>query len=367
MFVPTSVPLFASLFVPLFLRLFRRTARLAGALTVLALAACSAHFSTPVPPVMKASLINQGRDGLLVPLNVERSDTHGRTSIGLPVQMDGKPVYLMLDTGTRGVRVLSSVLPRSNYPAAGTRTSLAFATDAQISGAVVTVPLSIAGTKPVDVAAQAVDEVSCLKTNRHCVAQDGYTGEFGWAFSGILGVGADEPRDACCTQPLRALPANIGQRYLVRSNLERPFLVLSPSNALTRDFTRVPFARANDGSVQWPTGCVQVANKMRFCAPVVFSTGGTDMIRVETDKSPDWAGETEEHNTFAQGNYDVVLGVGDWAHRFNGAQTVIVKAAPGANRIVIGLMSLQNIDVYFDFSQGMLGLRSPQQIERMGG
>lgn len=367
LFVPSFVSSLASTFVSLSVHLFRRKAGLAGTLTVLALAACSTPISTPVPPQTKASLINEGRDGLLVPLNAERSDTHGRTSIGLPVQMDGKAVYLMLDTGTRGVRVLSSVLPRSNYPAAGARTSLAFATDARVSGAVVNVPLSIAGTKPVDVAAQAVDEVSCLKINKHCVAQDGYTGEFGWAFSGILGIGADEPRDACCTQPLRALPANIGQRYLVRSNLNRPFLVLSPSNALTKGFTLVPFTVAKDGSKQWPTGCVQVASKMRFCAPVVFSTGGTDMIRVETDKAPDWAGDTDEHKAFAQGNYDVVLGVGDWAHRFNDAQTAIVKAAPGANRIVIGLMSLQSIDVLFDFTNGKLGLRASKEIERMGG
>jgi hypothetical protein len=353
---------------------FRRLAGSAGALIVLALAAslaaslsaCSTPISTPVPPEMKASLINEGRDGLLVMLSAERSDKRGRASIGLPVQMDGKAVYLMLDTGTNGVRVLSKVLPRSGYPAAGTRTSYAFATDAQVSGATVTVPFSIAGTKPVDLAVQAVDEVSCLKINKRCVAQDGYTGEFGWAFSGILGIGADDPRAACCTQPLRALPGHIGQRYLVRAKLDRPLLVLSPSNALTKDFTLVPFTMGKDGSAQWPVGCVQVGNKMRFCAPVVFSTGGTDMIRVETDKAPDWADDVDEHKPIAQGNYDVVLGVGDWAHRFNDAQTTIAKAAPGANRIVIGLMALQNIDLLFDFAHGQLGLRALRNNERMG-
>ncbi|MBN3756748.1 hypothetical protein G3N95_27680 [Paraburkholderia sp. Tr-20389] len=344
----------------------RRMAGFAGALVALALTACSTPISTPVPPETQPSLINQGRDGLLIPLRAERSDAHGRSAIGLPVQMDGKAVYLMLDTGTHGARVLSSVLPRSNYPAAGARSTLAFATDAQVAGAAVTVPLSIGGVKPMNIDVQAVDEVSCLKINKHCVAQDGYTGEFGWAFSGILGVGADDPRDPCCTQPLRALPANIGQRYLVRAQLDRPFLVLSPSNALTKDFTLVPLAMGKDGSARWPVGCVQVGNKMRFCAPVVFSTGGTDMIRVETDKAPDWASEVDERMTFAQGNYDVVLGIGDWAHRFNDAQTTIVKAAPGANRIVVGLMSLQNIDLLFDFAHGQLGLRASRDIERMG-
>jgi hypothetical protein len=142
--------------------------------------------------------------------------------------------------------------------------------------------------------------------------------------------------------------------------------VLSPSNVLTKDFTLVPLTMGKDGSAQWPTGCVQVGSKMRFCAPVVFSTGGTDMIRVETDKAPDWADDVDEHKPIAQGNYDVVLGVGDWAHRFNDAQTTIAKAAPGGNRIVIGLMALQNIDLYFDFAHGQLGLRAPRNNERMG-
>ena len=345
----------------------RRMAGFASALFVLALTACSTPITTPVPPETKASLINEGRDGLLVPLHAERSDTHGRTSIGLPVQMDGKAVYLMLDTGTRGARVLSSVLPRASYPAAGPRTTLAFATDAQVSGATVTLPFSLAGTKPIDAVVQTVDQVSCLKINKHCIAQDGYTGEFGWAFSGILGVGADDPRDTCCTQPLRALPSSIGQRYMVRAKLDRPFLILSPSTALTKDFMIIPLAMGKDGSAQWPTGCVQIGSKMRFCAPVVFSTGGTDMIRVETDKAPDWSGDVGEHQAFLQGNYDVVLGVGDWAHRYNDAQTVVTKAAPGANRIVVGLMSLQNIDLLFDFARGQLGVRASREIERMGG
>ncbi|WP_109480901.1 hypothetical protein [Paraburkholderia sp. C35] len=346
---------------------FRRMAGFfAGASIVLSLTACSTPISTPIPPETKASLINEGRDGLYVQLFAERTDTHGRASIGLPVQLDGKAVYLMLDTGTRGTRVLSKVLPRSNYPVAGTRTSLTCATDAQVSGATVTLPMSLVGTKPVDIAAQSVDEVSCLKINKRCIAQDGYTGEFGWAFSGIFGVGADDPRDACCTQPLRAPPSNIGARYMVRANLDRPFLVLSPSNGITKNFTMVPLTIGKDGSEQWPAGCVQVGSKMRFCAPVVFSTGGTDMIRIETDKAPDWAGDVDEHTAFAQSNYDVVLGVGEWAHRFNDAQTTIVKAAPGANRIVIGLMALQNIDLLFDFAQGQLGLRAVRNNERMG-
>src|SRR6266702_1678557 len=69
---------------------YRRLAGFAGTLIVLALAAslvaCSTPISTPAPPETKASLINEGRDGLLVMLSAERSDKRGRASIGLPVQ-----------------------------------------------------------------------------------------------------------------------------------------------------------------------------------------------------------------------------------------------------------------------------------------
>jgi len=350
--------------VPLSLR---RAARIAGAAALCAwlYAGCSTPISTPVPPEPSAALINQGRDGMVVPLHVERSDL-GHARLGVPAQVDGKAVYLMFDTGTRGLRVLDSVLPRSGYPAAGDRTSLHFATGAQASGAVVTLPFSVAGTKPVELAAQAVDNVSCMAGAKRCVATDGYTGEFGWAFSGILGAAADAPGDSCCTQPLRALPARIGERYIVHADLQRPYFVLSPSNAVAKGFTMLPLVAQADRTLQWPTGCVQVADKMRFCAPVVFATGGMGMVRIETDKAPDWVGDADTHQVLTQGNYDVLLGVGPWRHRFDGAQVVIAKSQPGANRIVIGLMALQNIDLLFDFTNAQLGVRAARDVETIG-
>jgi hypothetical protein len=171
---------------------------------------CGTSITVPTPPASTAGLINGGRDGLLVPLHVERSDL-GHARLGLPTVIDGKAVYLMFDTGTRGVRVLSSALPRTSYAAAGMRTTLTFPTGAQASGPVVDVPFSMAGTKPVDIPAQSVDDVRCMPGVKRCVAMDGYTGEFGWAFSGILGAAADAPNDTCCAQPLRALPARIAR------------------------------------------------------------------------------------------------------------------------------------------------------------
>ncbi|HEY3596300.1 MAG TPA: hypothetical protein VGL08_02110 [Paraburkholderia sp.] len=346
----------------------RRAVCVASALlaVVLTLAGCSTPITTPTPPAPAASLINGGRDGILIPLHVERSDL-GHSRLGLPAQIDGKAVYVMFDTGTRGLRVLSSVLPRSGYANAGERTSLTFPTGAQASGPVVTLPFGIVGTKPVELAAQTVDDVRCLPGEKRCVAMDGYTGEFGWAFSGILGAGADPVNDACCTQPLRALPSNIGQRYIVHPNLARPYLVLSPSSAVANGFTMLPLAAAQNGAMQWPVGCVQVGNKMRFCAPVVFATGGMGMIRIETDKAPDWLDDNDENKVLTQGNYDVTVGVGPWAHRFDGAQVAIAKARPGANRIVIGLMALQNIDMLFDFTHGQLGIRAARNVETLGG
>ncbi|NYH14624.1 hypothetical protein GGD41_001852 [Paraburkholderia bryophila] len=82
------------------------------------LSGCSTTFPTPTPPASTAALINGGADGLLIPLHVERADEdHAR--LGLPVQLDGKPLYVALDTGTQGVRVLKSALPGADYPNAG--------------------------------------------------------------------------------------------------------------------------------------------------------------------------------------------------------------------------------------------------------
>jgi hypothetical protein len=338
------------------------TAALVATGALVALSGCSVTFPTPTPPAPTATLINGGNDGLLIPLQVERADAdHAR--LGLPVQLDGKPVYLALDTGTQGVRVLKSVLPGTNYPHAGPVSLLPLANGAQVSGAAATLPVSIAGTRPAQIDAQAVDAVSCQATSRHCVGMDGYTGEFGWAFSGLFGIGAAQPDDSCCTQPLRALPANIGQRYLVHSNFAKPYLVLSPSSAITKDYTMVPMTILKDGTAQWPRGCVNVGDKMTFCAPLVFATASTDMIRIEMDKAPNWTGDDDAGKVLNQGNYNAAIGAGKWVHRYEDAQVTIVKAKPGADRIVIGLMGMQKIDVLFDFPRGQMGLRAASETE----
>lgn len=339
-------------------------AALVVTLALVALGGCAVTFPTPTPPAPAASLINGGNDGLLIPLQVDRGDKD-QARLGLPVQLDGKPVYVALDTGTQGVRVLKSVLPNTNYPNAGPVSSLPLTNGAQVSGATVKLPLSIAGTKPAQIDAQAVDVVNCQSTSRRCVGMDGYTAEFGWAFSGLFGIGAAQPDDTCCTQPLRALPGNVGQRYLVHANFAKPYLVLSPSKAITKDYTMVPMTVLQDGTAQWPRGCVNVADKMTFCAPLVFATASTDMIRIEMDKAPNWTGDDDVGKVLNQGNYNAAIGSGKWMHRYEGAQVTIVKVKPGANRIVIGLMGMQNIDVLFDFPQGQLGLRAALEAEKL--
>ncbi|XUW91977.1 hypothetical protein OH764_19290 [Burkholderia sp. M6-3] len=339
-------------------------AALVSACAVSTFSGCSVTFPTPTPPAPAVSLINGGKDGVLIPLHVERADQdHAR--LGLPVELDGKPVYVALDTGTQGVRVLKSVLPGSDYASAAPTSTLLLANGAQVSGAAVKLPLSVAGSKAVQIGAQAVDTVSCQTTSRHCVAMDGYSGEFGWAFSGLFGVGAAQPGDACCTQPLRALAGHIGERYLVHSNFAKPYLLLSPSSAITKDYTIVPMTVSNDGTMQWPRGCINVGDKMTFCAPLVFATATTGMIRIETDTAPNWTGDDSVGKVLIQGNYNTAVGSGNWVHRYQDAQVTIVKAQPGENRIVIGLMGMQNIDVLFDFPRAQLGLYANRAVENL--
>jgi hypothetical protein len=260
---------------------------------------------------------------------------------------------------------LKSVLPESDYASAAPASTLLLANGAQVSGAAVKLPLSVAGSKAVQIGAQAVDTVSCQATSRHCVAMDGYSGEFGWAFSGLFGVGAAQPGDACCTQPLRALAGHIGERYLVHSNFAKPYLLLSPSSAITKDYTIVPMTVSNDGTMQWPRGCINVGDKMTFCAPLVFATATTGMIRIETDTAPNWTGDDSVGKVLIQGNYNTAVGSGNWVHRYEDAQVTIVKAQPGENRIVIGLMGMQNIDVLFDFPRAQLGLYANRVVENL--
>jgi len=43
----------------------------------------------------------------------------------------------------------------------------------------------------------------------------------------------------------------------------------------------------------------------------------------------------------------------------------IAKSKPGANRIVIGLMAMQNLDVLLDFPHGQLGLHAATTSETL--
>jgi hypothetical protein len=120
----------------------RLTAFTAAALVGAAsLSGCGVTFPVPAPPAPAATLINGGNDGVLIPLHVERAD-EGHARLGVPVLLDGKAVYMAFDTGTQGVRVLSSVLPGVNYPVTGPATSLSFANGAVVSGPSVKLPLA---------------------------------------------------------------------------------------------------------------------------------------------------------------------------------------------------------------------------------
>jgi hypothetical protein len=122
---------------------------------------------------------------------------------------------------------------------------------------------------------------------------------------------------------------------------------------------------SKDGTKQWPRGCINVGDKMTFCAPLVFATATTGMIRIETDTAPNWTGDDSVGKVLIQGNYNAAVGSGNWVHRYDDAQVTIVKAQPGANRIVIGLMGMQNIDVLFDFPRAQLGLYASRAVEKL--
>jgi hypothetical protein len=264
---------------------------------------------------------------------------------------------IWLLTPASGIRVLSKVLP-GELPGHRRHDIYDVCKRPLVSGPSLKLPVSVIGTRPVEVNAQTVNDVRCQRNNKHCIAMHGYTGESGFAFSGVFGAGAAQAFDDCCTNPLRALPGNIGQRYLVQANFDKPFVIRSPSTGLTQNFTLVPMKAAQTGALQWPVGYVQNDDKMRFCAPAVFTTGSTGTIRVETDKAPNWTDDGDENVVLAQGNYDVAPGVGSWGHRYDSAQVTVARTKPGANRIVVGLTAMQNVGVLLDFQHAQLGLHA---------
>ncbi len=280
---------------------------------------------------------------VLVPLQVVHGPLNGEPRLGVTVTIGNDPVHVLVDTGSNGLRVLATAL----HPQSVTRTEQQiggrYGTGLQLHGVEALASLTVGSLEASNVPIEVVDTYTWAdhSTSRRSEM-------FGWLFDGILGLNMIVmPNGWCCANPLPALTADSGARYIVHASLEAPELEVSPDDALVREFTMLPV-----GFDGWPQGCIHIPELLAsdFCGDVVFDTGSPAVVVSGpsiASPSPATVG------TVAR------LELGTWSTNLTAGPTLRIFEAPSPrNRILLGLPALQHIDVLFDYGHREIGVRS---------
>jgi Protein of unknown function (DUF3443) len=217
-----------------------------------------------------------------------------RTSVvgdnGVPVvevRVGNDPaVWVELDTGSVGLRVLASAVPAgpsSGLSATGRHDVERYRDGTTLVGTVVDAKVSVGGvTTGSPVPVESVRKVSCGVRHPRCPRLGGGVQH---KVSGIMGVGLYGSSVGYPDNPLRALPKPYGQTWSIRLNqrsVADPFGIL----VLGADLPAQPMAQlrgrlngnARPGQPAWsyPLLCWRIANAAKSCGETVLDTGAAD-------------------------------------------------------------------------------------------
>jgi hypothetical protein len=279
-----------------------------------------------------------------IPLHVEGGDADPRLAID--VLFGTKPVRVLFDTGSLGLRLLASAVPADAARRTGSAPINGYGTGLMLHGDQAMAALSLGDPTVTDTTQiEVVDSFSCSPERPRCPAADGgIPVMFGRMFPGILGAGNGiPPRGGCCTNPFDASGA-YGKQYIVHSNFSGPNIVVRPDAATIAKFSMVSAARGVR-----PYGCIRlVGSPNDICGGVLFDTG-TPQIEVVTNTIADSAQTS--------GEIPAKLTLGTWSHTFAGGKVPVrVNLRRGnGNRIIIGLSALQSVDVFYDLAGERMG------------
>jgi hypothetical protein len=311
---------------------------------LVALAAVAATFAGARPAAVAAA----DAGPVVVPLHVDRGP-YGDGRLGIAVTVGSRTVQVLLDTGSAGLRVLSKAVGDEAVRRRGASASGAYATGLRLRGQEATARLTIGGATANDAVIETVDGFECIAERPNCPAANGGTPEmFGLLYPGILGVGyVDPPGNRCCPNPLEAFPT--GKRFIVHAAVAAPTLTLGPDAETLKAFTMVDVPHG-----VLPRGCVRLAAPVgnEVCGEVLFDTGTPQLVVTTTGvptQGPLPSGMT------------ATLTVGTWSHAFPigpGTGLRLNMRRGESNRIIVGLVALQSVDVFYDLAAGRIGLLS---------
>ncbi len=336
----------------------------------LMLTACGGEGS-PVATAPSLPLPPFDPNALTVPMPIRSSGS--LKLLGLSMSVAGREAELLLDTGSSGLRVLSSAVGTVGLQRTQTPVVVTFGDNTQFIGVVGRAPLGLGGVLTEEpVAIQLIDQVRCAPGAERCSDRlfDGSQD-----FSGILGtsVGPRTPSPEIF-DPLTRFPGNLDSGHIIRTggfnSSQGTFTIgLTPTN--TAGFGILNLARANnpptfpDGTPVWDDGSLRVNYSITvgndlllnsLPGRTIFDTGTSDILI----NSPLLGGPTFAVRTLPVGSLFRAALPGAFIYSVN----VTFPIQPGIDRIfvdatsnvqILGMPFFFKSDVLFDVDQGRIG------------
>jgi Protein of unknown function (DUF3443) len=197
-----------------------------------------------------------------------------------------RPVSVILDTGSVGVRLFSNVVTTSassGVTASSQRDVVTFADGSIWSGVVAEARVRLEGLSTAKaVPFELVHGIACQANRPECPAHGGFLAEEAQGYDGVLGIGLSGPDgDDPVTNPILSLPGEYGRSWSVNladatgPNGSGELVLGAPAPqhpAVVIHLT--PYGSA-DGAISWddePVLCWTIATK-ELCGSTIFDSG----------------------------------------------------------------------------------------------
>ncbi|MCC2277708.1 DUF3443 family protein [Streptomyces sp. ET3-23] len=293
----------------------------------------------------------------------------GEPRLQATVRIGSRPVNLLVDTGSTGLKVLASAVGSGDATPTGATGSSSYLSGLQIGGREARATLRLGDVTADNQSILLVDSLACTAQVPNCEAAHGRTPEeFGGVFDGILGIGVAE-RDqgvrGCCTNPMLGFTSN--GAFTVHFDEHHPELALDPDRKTLNRYRTVSLRQSAPMQA-----CLTVSSVLSTqCAPVVFDTG-TPTLALE---APRLEGPAADRligggivDTFGeQVTFDVAAAGWTWTYRMprekdpqqalNALSTPLLGYGRQPSSVILaGLPAFTRVDVLYDLRGGRIGL-----------
>jgi hypothetical protein len=300
------------------------------------------------------------RQRVVLPIR-QTSLQDGVIRYSVPVTIDGVgPIETMLDTGSKGLRVLSAALV---HPHDGTPAAYSYGSGVKITGQVAALAVGL-GDAHGHAQVQIVTGVGCADKHPRCPASRidaasyrlGGEGVVGQGFEALIGISVTASgRQA--DNPLSALGINAWIVELPRPGDSAPGkLILNPTDEEQRAYAHFPVNER--GQID---GClINRTSNEQICKPMLLDSGETGVIAAIPDvsRAQPWTAGTPASLSFATAGADTPLTIQfeSQAPRAPGFVAVVPQGDTPFPHIFAGALPYFSLSVLYRSDESWIGL-----------